>query len=475
MLTWFKEAASPAAPLILDIKIDDKRTFTTLECFTGTLEVKASVDTAFDRLDIKLIGTSRTYGRRVVPQAPNARTVTTAHRFLELNQPNMHLHFPEYKIFKAGCTYQFAFQFAIPERMLPATCRHTVFSPCVHDLHTLMPPSFGDSAFGGIVDYAPRHVSIKYRVVARLHQLTDSGDHRVVGNCSERVRFVPLNSTRTSDVEDWDPDRRTHEEMSLRKFWNKPTGKLVISSVQASPFQIKDIHSGIWCGELRGRVYMNLEFQPTHEGAKPPTRIDLDAIFRAETVSAVIPLPQLPSSSPWAGPEIDKHTSPSIILSCQPLGGIEWILESQGITPPPAECPIYEKSPSSPQAYPDTYSKPYYSARIEASLSTMLGFSMAPTFHSCLFSRMYQVEMRLGVRGSVFEFAPAIRFKVPVQVVREKSVIRRDSMVEPRDSTEDIVERRSDVDLIDGSMWESLENLGTTGHVDAPPRYEFCS
>jgi hypothetical protein len=76
MLSWFTNSSPPASPFVLYLEIDDKRTFTTLERITGKLTVNALVDTSFDKIVIKLIGISRTYGRRVVAQAPNPRIIT---------------------------------------------------------------------------------------------------------------------------------------------------------------------------------------------------------------------------------------------------------------------------------------------------------------------------------------------------------------------------------------------------------------
>lgn len=474
MFSWFKEASSSsAAPLILDLEIDNNRTFTTFECFKGTLTVKASADTIFDRLDIRLIGTSRTYGRRVVPQAPNARTVTTAHRFLELNQPDLHLHFPDNKTFKAGCTYKFPFEFAIPDRMLPATCRHVVNSPCVHDFHTTMPPSFGDREFGSIVDYAPRRASIKYRVDARIQRASESGEYCDISTCSEGLRFVPAHAAIASRVEAWNPPRYEQEGISLRKLWTKHSGSLVVTSARLSPFQVEEIHTSIWCGDLHGNAQMSIEFHPAYEGAKPPIKIDLGAILRTETVSAVLPLPQLPSEDIWSGPEMDRHSSPSVVLSCHALGDIEWIPQTPDTVQSPDQCPTYESSECATGDPPNSYSTTYYSARIEATFSAKIGFSIAPTFHSCLVSRMYRVEMRLGVRGSVSEFAPAVRLKLPVQVVRQQAVIRRDSALEEKIAavcTGEPYSHGADRDRV-----AIRETLRETGHLSLPPRYDSRS
>jgi hypothetical protein len=128
MFSWLKQPLRPAAALTLNIEVDDQRTFTTRERITGRLTIKPVVDTPLDKLEIKLQGISRAYGRRIVPHAPNARTVTTAHRFLELTQPDLAHCSPEDKVFRSGRQYIFPFEFVIPDRMLPATCRHAVES-----------------------------------------------------------------------------------------------------------------------------------------------------------------------------------------------------------------------------------------------------------------------------------------------------------------------------------------------------------
>jgi hypothetical protein len=245
MLSWFTSPSPPASPLELNLEINDKRTFTTLERIAGKLTVRTLIDTSFDKVDIKLIGISRTYGRRVVPQAPNARTVTTAHRFLELNQPDVLMNFSKERLLRAGCVYEFPFKFAIPDRMLPATCRHAVASPCVHRFHTSMPPSFGDHELGEATDYAPRHASVKYRVVATVRGVAESENNCEIASCSERIHFRPSGPAMAPCVNDWDPVRHLREELSLRKLWKRSPGKLVVTSIQSSHFRIRDIDSSV--------------------------------------------------------------------------------------------------------------------------------------------------------------------------------------------------------------------------------------
>jgi hypothetical protein len=462
MIFWFTKSSPSKAPLVLDLEIDDKRTFTALERVTGKLTVKALIDTSLDKIDIKLIGISRTYGRRVVPQAPNARTVTTAHRFLELTQPDVLINFPGCRTFRAGCSYEFQFEFAIPDRMLPATCRHAVASPFVHRLHTSMPPSFGDYEPGDATDYAPRHASVKYRIVATVQGPVESEKDREIASCSERICFRLPGSTMAPSIDDYDPARHIREELPLRRVWKRSPGKLVVTSVQPSPFRIKDIGSSVWRSELSGQVTIELEFHPAYDDAQPPERIDLDSILRTKTTSAVVPLPQLPSENPWCGPEKDEHSAPSVIISSRAIGNIDWVLNSQDPTWSDEKCPAYDVA-SSGGSLQDASLPHYYSTQIVASLDAAIGFSLVPTFHSCLISRAYEVGLRLSVQGSATVFGSTIRLTLPVEIVPEQCAMRRDSALSCEDDT----------GLgLDWRMSHKEPRMTLTEPRGPPPRYE---
>lgn len=467
MFSWLKEPSRPAAVLTLNIEVDDQRTFTTREQIIGKLTIKTLIDTPFDKLEIKLQGISRTYGRRIVPHAPNARTVTTAHRFLELTQPDLAHCFPDDKVFRSGRRYDFPFEFAIPDRMLPATCRHAVESPGIHELHTSMPPSLGDHQAGEANDYAPRRVSVKYRIFARVFKAEGRDGHskmEMLAFDSKRIKFMP------SDVVPMRaPEVSSHIDhigrcIPLRKLWVKQLGNLVVQSVEASTFQVQKVHSGVWRSDLSGQVKLELMFIPAFDGAEPPRQIELSGIFRTETTSAVSPLVQLPSTDPWLGPELDRHTAPSIILSSQAVGKISWTRVSAAGTEFGEKCPSYEALPSgrSPQ-YPRSNS--HYSAEIVASLAAAVGCSLVPTFHSCLISRTYSIDLRLSTRVLTFGSFSKMRLKVPVIVAYENNDVRRDSVTETAEANA-MMQCSSGVRPNECSTWEE---------IGPPPSYELSS
>ena len=462
MLSWFSETKSPA-PLVLDLEIDNKRTFTSLERFTGKLTIKALIDTSFDKLEIKLTGTSRTYGRRVVPQAPSARTVTTAHRFLELIQPDLHFHIPEDRSFKKGCIYKFPFEFAVPGRMLPSTCRHAVASLLVHTCHTSMPPSFGDHELADVTDHAPKHASVKYRVVANLQEISETGKCIEIASVSEPIRFMPEEQAGEPDVKAWRTARLSQAEMSIGKLWTRRSGKLAVTSIQTTPFVMKDFRKSVWRSELSGRVKINLVFWPANDEAKPPGQIYLNAFLRTTTVSAVSPLTQLPSDDPWVGPQIDRHTAPSIIMSPRLIESIEWVRDFRGCTKLDGGFPSYEASPTSAAPQSTTF-KLCYSTQITISLDTMSTSLLVPTLHSCLITRGYDLDLRLSLPGSAISLSSAMRLRIPVKVIFEGAAIRCDSAA-PQ------VEAHA-LELGYGLM---CEDLGMADAEGPPPGYQRTS
>lgn len=473
MFSWLKEPSRPAAVLTLNIEVKDQQTFTTRERIIGKLTIEPVVDTPFEKLEIKLQGISRTYGRRIVPHAPDARTVTTAHRFLELTQPDLEHCFPRDKVFRAGRHYNFPFEFAIPDRMLPATCRHVVESPEIHELHTSMPPSFGDQRPDEATDYAPRKASVKYRIVARVFEGAEPAGNskmKMIACDSECIRFMPSNAMPMPVPTHIN---RAGAFLPLRKLWAKRFGDLAVTSIQASTFRVRKVHSDMWHSGLSGQVKLRLMFIPASDGAEPPRQIELSGIFRTETTSAVSPLIQLPSTDPWLGPELDRHTAPSVILSSQAVGTITWKKVSAAHTEFSEKCHSYEVSPSfKPPRSPCSTS--HYSAEIVASLTAAVGCSLVPTFHSCLISRTYIIDLRLSTPTLAFGSFSTMRLKVPVLVAYEQTDVRRDSSMFSEEMAEADVMTRCDFEVGPDERL-TWEEMGAIGSLGSPPSYEFAS
>jgi hypothetical protein len=323
-----------------------------------------------------------------------------------------------------------------------------------------MPPSFGDHELADVTDYAPRHASVKYRIVANVQKTSETGERDEIASASEPMRFMPKERAREPDAGAWEPARLSQAEMSISKLWTKPSGRLAVVSTQSTPFVLKDFRKSIWRSEVSGRVKINIIFWPANDEAKPPRQVDLNAFLRTTTVSAVSPLTQLPSDDPWLGPQIDRHTGPSVILSPQLTEDIEWTQIPQENTQLDKDCPSYEAPPAyaTPQSIT---SKLCYSAQIIVSLDTTSTTSLAPTFHSCLITRAYDLDLRLSLSGSAVCLGPAMRIGLPVKVVLETAAIRRDSAVSQKE--------KLGSELGCGLM---CEDLGMADPEGPPPGYQ---
>lgn len=470
MFSWFKKTSAPSAPLALSLEVDEERTFTALERITGRLTVRPLADTEFHSLDIKFLGISRTYGRRVVPQAPNARIVRTAHRFLELTQPDVSLYFPEDQVFLAGHVYEFPFEFAVPDRMLPATCRHPVLSPHVHQHHTSMPPSFGDREHDSTTDYAPRNVSVSYRIVAEARRNGSHDDDPkigLIGNSSKWIRFMPTMTAPELTHDTWKQAQAGRNSVILKKFWTKPAGRVAVTSVQCTPFWIREAQSGMWHSHLSGRIRVKLAFYPTCHDPKAPGQLKLDGIIRSVTTSAVHPLPQLPSDDPWQGPELDRHTAPSIIISSRTNKNIVWLPHQTDLTTRSSDLPRYDALLFDTSVQP-LHQKSYHSTEVVTSLSASTGCPLVPTFDSCLVSRSYSIELKLSMQSPAIASVATIRFTVPVQLVCEQAASQQESTIASSESDDDL-QRGQGLSMV---QQPERGMMRTPDTFDSPPRYE---
>jgi hypothetical protein len=74
-------------------------------------------------------------------------------------------------------------------------------------------------------------------------------------------------------------------------------------------------------------------------------------------------------------------------------------------------------------------SKLCYSTQITASLDATSAFLLVSTFHSCLITRAYDLDLRISLPGSAIVLGHAMRIRLPVSMVSEAADTRRDSAV----------------------------------------------
>ncbi|KAF7589807.1 hypothetical protein BBP40_003616 [Aspergillus hancockii] len=129
----------------------------------GVATVRAHCDLRLDGIEISFIGEERT----------TVQTGNAYRQFQDIKYLIDDSSFPPSKIFKENVKYQFTFSFEVPDHLSPDACDHRIASPLIRQAHLRPPPSFGDPSVSGLGgklkdDYAPPTCKILYTIQASL-------------------------------------------------------------------------------------------------------------------------------------------------------------------------------------------------------------------------------------------------------------------------------------------------------------------
>jgi len=121
----------------------------------------------------------------------------------------------------------------------------------------------------------------------------------------------------------------------------------------------------------------------------------------------------------------------------------------------------------------------FYTATILVPITLPSNKSFVPTFHSCIISRVYSLDLRLGLH-SVTLMAPSLDVEVPIQVSVAPSpeAQRRASLVEQQEAMDETDADDLFLPQAASSMGDHLVGHGgvgsnlSYGREDSPPQYE---
>lgn len=124
------------------------------------------------------------------------------------------------------------------------------------------------------------------------------------------------------------------------------------------------------------------------------------------------------------------------------------------------DCPSHEAPPAyaTPQ---NMTSMLCYTAQITVSLDATSTSLLVPTFHSCLITRAYDLELKISLPGSTISLGPSMQIKIPVRMMSEVAATRRDSAVLLKEALGD--------ELGQDPLYK---DLGIADLEDPPPGYQ---
>jgi hypothetical protein len=341
--------------------------------------------------------------------------------FLKLRQPIEDIEYPTPRVLESGRSYQFPFTFVVPDRLLPQVCTHAKQNAHVQRSHTMLPPTLGDPMLASngktlLDDMAPEMSQIAYIIRASVHQKQLAG-HGVksIAAIAKKVRIIPF-------VEEEPPVDITgnsslcmRKEKSVKRGTLRSTlGRLVASTSQPKPIQLlpptcepSDTVSTV--------ATVNLRFDPV-KNEQPPPLGSMTSKLRASTFYSASPWDDFPCSTgvPFAQVGRGLYTE-NVPLSTMCVASAQWTKQSAS-NDTRRDSTSSTSSDSSTGPSSAFIGDTYYTASIVIPVTLPKSKAFVPTFHSCLMSRTYSLDLALTYHTPAANImTPTISLRVPIQ------------------------------------------------------------
>lgn len=338
---------------------------------------------------------------------------SSKHQFLALKMPPLDHHLPANRILVAGSVVEMPFNFTVPHRLSVSACIHSKHNDNHHldamERHTRPPPSSGN---WGSLDKVPGGTRIAYVIRAEVVRWLGPGSRDNVVERAERpVRVLPAlpEDPPLHGKDDDDVYRCSTKGVreSRRLSWKK---KAPVGSITASVKQPRAVRlTGDGGGALGSCAQVNFEFVPFRAGVMPP-KIRIKTCKMVSTT--VYTWTDADSQDEGSKHHTYTHHAAHPIMYV-PQEHIDWT----GLELQRGED---DESSSTNSISEDGCSHETATA-FTASLTipfTLLkkgpGFHV-PTFHSCLISRAYALQLSFAVGAAKSN----ISLEVPVQICVE--------------------------------------------------------
>jgi hypothetical protein len=417
----------PAINITFNEHNDVPVTYTTSDSLSGQVSIKVPSTARFDQVHITLEGTIRTSVEHMTPVAAQTRT-EASHTFLRLSMPIPDSEYPQPRIAEAGHTYTFPFHFVIPERLLPSSCTHDCSADHVHDAHLYLPPSAGDFDLSDD-DLSPAMTKIAYAIKVRVIRIRETDTKAaVVAKSSRKIRVMPcIPEAPPLHIPADDKEYTLSAAKTLRKgMFKGKLGRLTASAAQTKAILVSPTSNSP--PTIIATIY--LRFDPAVPSAAPPRLGALSSRIKAHTFYGVRPLSNLATrTSMITSFDVSRGVyTTSTALATRCVANVTWTRHLG--TPPqyarrdsgystssenwgsilasPSACgPRRQREPrpsldggrAGGGGGAGSVGTTYYEAVVLLPLTLPRGKTWLPTFHSCLVSRVYLLDVNLTVHS----------------------------------------------------------------------------
>lgn len=380
---------------------------------------------------------------------------SATHTFLKLYQPLDDSQYPQPRIAETGRTYRFPFTFVVPEQLLPQACSHDRKNSQVHSAHVQPPPSLGDPMLAGdgkslLDDMSPDMTKISYLIRARVAKQCPVGEGlRTMADAAKKVRIVPATEEQPPlDVSECNQDYCLRKEKDVRRgLLRGKLGRLVMEAAQPKALKLPPPQTESCCPPTT-MARVNLRFDPIDEDQPPPRLGTLWSKLKASTFFGSTPWKDFPTrSSPTGLCPSQGVYSENVSLSSRCVVSAQWQKHrSQSEADLARRDSMYSASSieSATAASASYVGQTFYTASLLVPITLPAGNkAFVPTFHSCLVSRVYMLDLCISYHTpNANIMVPTVFLKIPIQIASAGNVGDSDSEGDVASMTAAEVERQ---------------------------------
>lgn len=471
----------------VEIHLDDHhdgKTYTTFDALSGNASITAPHDAQFDEIQITLEGVTRTYVENISQSSATSRT-TAIHRFLKLIMPIREAAYPQPRIAEAGKTYIFPFNFVIPEQLLPTSCAHPCDADHVQMAHLQLPPSMGDREASILDDLSPEMSKVIYSVNAKVIKHTEISRKPIsVVEGSKKLQIIPMvaEAPPMSISANEKNDYLLSKTKSLRKgMFSGKLGKITVSADQTGAIILPSPGSSSVATTM---ATVKLHFEPHNSSSQPPRLGGLVTKIKVSSFYGTKPAKSFPSRSSMTlniEPARQVYQT-SVPLSSRCVEQVSWVKH----LPQPDLSRRASTVSSSSSDYSDNSQmslkgkeKIYYTADILVPISLPSSKTWVPSFHSCITSRSYSLDLALTIHtpGAGVP-SSSVKLCLPIQIASQGSrtapavLTAAEAAAELANVNEYLMPRIIEIpreDLVENSF---LQSSFTVPRSELPPSYE---
>ncbi|KAJ5868876.1 hypothetical protein N7534_003429 [Penicillium rubens] len=385
--------------------------YTTGESIDGSITVTVDHETRFDEIEIAFEGVSRT----TVERASCPGRTGSQQMFLKLRQPIDEMEYPTPRVLESGRSYEYPFTFVVPDCLLPQVCTHAKKNAHIQRSHTMLPPTLGDPILASngktlLDDMAPSMSQIAYTVRASVlqKQLTGHGFVAIAAIAKKKNPPVEISGS---------PSLCTRKEKSVKRGTLRgKLGRIVASSSQPKPIQLLP-PAGEPTDTVSTVATVNLRFDPVGDEQPPPLGT-MTSKLRANTFFSAAPWEDFPSTTgmPFAHIGCGLYTE-SVTLMTMCVASAQWTKQSSAADSMRRDSTDSSSSSNSSTGPSSAFSgDTYYTASVVVPVTLPKSKAFVPTFHSCLMSRVYALDLCLTYHTPAANLmTPTISLRLPVQ------------------------------------------------------------